>query len=104
MGTIGLSNSSLWTGFSDGVVSGTELGAFKELVPDSNWSHDDFVKRFGHHVPEESHRSVFDELDEDNDGLLSQIEKMGINAKILGGSNGLQNNMPKTLSGAKAEL
>ena len=86
------------------MVSATELGAFKELVPESNWSHDDFVKRFGHHVPEESHRSVFDELDEDNDGLLSQTEKMGINAKIQIGSNGLQNDNPKTSSGAKAEL
>ena len=74
---------------TDAVVSASELGAFKELVPDSNWSHEDFVKRFGHHVPAESHRSVFDELDEDGDGLLNQKEKMGINAKILGGSDGL---------------
>ena len=87
---------------SDGVVSANELGPFKEMVPESNWSHEDFVKRFGHHVPEESHRSVFDELDEDDDGLLSQREKMGINAKILGGSNGLHK--PRTPSVGKAEL
>ena len=92
----------LWHGSPDGVVSANELGAFKEMVPESNWSHDDFVKRFGHHVPEESHRSVFDELDEDDDGLLSQEEKMGINAKILGGSNGLHK--PKTPPRGKAEL
>lgn len=58
------------------------------MVPESNWSHEDFVKRFGHHVPEESHKSVFEDLDEDNDGLLNQQEKLLLNAKILGGSDG----------------
>ena len=87
--------------FADGFVSADELGAFKELVPESNWSRQDFVKRFGHHVPEESHRSVFDELDEDGNGLLSQREKMGINAKLLGGSDGSQK---PTSAGSKTEL
>ena len=86
----------------DAVVTARELGAFKLLVPESNWSHEDFVKRFGHHVPAESHGSVFDELDEDGDGFLSQTEKMGINAKILGVSDGLRE--PKPPGGHKAEL
>lgn len=83
------------------MVSAEELGGFHDLVPESNWSHDDFVKRFGHHVPVDSHRSVFDELDEDDDGVLSQKEKMRINAKVLGGSDGAHKPKP---AGNKQEL
>jgi hypothetical protein len=37
---------------------------------------------------------VFDELDEDDDGVLSQKEKMRINAKVLGGSDGAHKPKP----------
>ena len=43
---------------TDGEVEASELTGFKELVPDAGWSKEDFVKRFGHHLPEENHQVI----------------------------------------------